>query len=256
MILYKYLSPEDGAAFLENPLLNFTPPKYFNDPFEVTSTYSVPTESKHVQARKIYNDEIYRTHYHILSLTRSPLNKLMWAHYAKDHKGYVVGIDVDQSFFTSRSTCSVPAQFGSVIYTQSKPDSSLLTATASSGCRYDFPTYEFENAELLQRLFLYKSIDWAYEEEVRIVKMLGNIGLHRGDNDPLNIERKEHFQITMEKESTRFRLRIPRQSIKEVYLGVGNDLSEIDKINAEYHDTHKFICTTDLFSWELKAKSL
>ena len=253
MILYKYFNPNDGNDFLKDLLLNFTPPKNFNDPFEVTSTYPWPTESKLVQERKKHTDEIYKTNYHVLSLTRSPLNKLMWAHYAKDHTGYVFGFDVNQSVFTNTDTCSIPVQFGSVIYTQKKPDSGLLTTTASSGCRYDFPTYKPEDAELLQRLFLYKSIDWTYEEEVRIVKMLGNLGLHRGPDDPLYVELNEQFQISHDTESTRFKLKLSAQSVKEIYFGIKNDFSMLDKVKADFQSADKFKCAPCSYTWDLKA---
>ena len=256
MILYKYFDPDSGDTFWDDLLINFTPPKYFNDPFEVTSTYPAPTKNINVIDRKRSTDEIYRTNYNVLSLTRSPLNKLMWAHYAKDHKGYVVGIDVNQSVFTNTDTCSIPVQFGSVIYTQTKPNSELLNVSAGSAFKYDFPTYKFDNAELLHRLFLYKSIDWAYEEEVRIVKMFGDIGLYRGDDDPINIEMREHFQVTTDNESTWFKLKVPANSIKEIYFGVNNDLSMLEKVQTNLPTTTKYKCATNSFTWDLIPNDL
>ena len=57
----------------------------------------------------------------ILSLTRTPLNALMWAHYGEEHKGFVIGYDVDDQFFKCKTNNLIPIQQGNVIYTKTKP---------------------------------------------------------------------------------------------------------------------------------------
>lgn len=257
MILYKYLDQQKGEQFLQNPLLNFTPPKFFNDPFEATASYPVFTDVDTILKRKKFTDEIYRSHYNILSLTRSPLNKLMWSHYTKDHRGYVIGIDMNQNVFTNLNTCTIPVQFGSVIYTETKPNAFILSESSDSAYRYDFPNYTLKNSEFLQRLFLYKSLDWAYEEEVRIVKMLGNIGLHPGEDNERYLEEKEQFITKTKNGMKRSFLKIPEESVKEIYFGVNVNINYFrDKIRIlknNFESIKIFKCEIDEFTWKLKA---
>ncbi len=82
-------------------------------------------------------------------------NLLMWSHYANSHKGVCVGYDVEllrQSFPNSKI-----ASFGWVQY----------------GKR--FPKVDFIKNELqsLNRVVRYKSIDWEYEKEIRIMSTPG-----------------------------------------------------------------------------------
>ena len=53
------------------------------------------------KAQEIFDRELART-IGILSLTESPDNLLMWAHYADSHQGFVIEFDPKSSFFAQR----------------------------------------------------------------------------------------------------------------------------------------------------------
>lgn len=104
MILYKYVSHEVGMKIIQNCSVGFTRPEHFNDPFEVEAAYhSVQGENPigvMNNTQRSIKKSIWKKTTGILSLTRQPLNPLMWAHYGCEHKGMVVGIDSSISEFT------------------------------------------------------------------------------------------------------------------------------------------------------------
>jgi hypothetical protein len=97
MILYKYLTLEAAAKVLDNNSIGFSQPQYFNDPFDMPSYPEEPTSNSldrmFSRLRTMGKDLAWAEHTGILSLTRTPTNALMWAHYAQNHEGVVIGID-------------------------------------------------------------------------------------------------------------------------------------------------------------------
>lgn len=87
----------------------------------------------------------------IKCFTPYPDNLLMWAHYADSHKGVCFEFDVleDPEFFT------FPVK---VVYEQ------------------DYPKINFSNVEETKKIYSTKSLDWAYEQEIRVMKL--RVGLH------------------------------------------------------------------------------
>jgi hypothetical protein len=120
MILYKYVGFDAGLKILETSTLGFSLPRDFNDPFEVTAlalmgeTVNVGVETQAVRSRFINK-------YAVLSLTRAPLNPLMWSHYADSHKGMVIGIDTEKAGLESFENYTIPAQRGAIIYVNTVP---------------------------------------------------------------------------------------------------------------------------------------
>ena len=66
------------------------------------------------------------SYYGVLSLTRNPLNALMWAHYGDQHAGVVIGINMEVAGFNKIETNLIPATYGDLIYTSSKPRNQQL----------------------------------------------------------------------------------------------------------------------------------
>ena len=121
MILCKYVPSDAGSSIIRGKSIGFSQPVYFNDPFELAATYPAPTEHNPVsqffdEIRTEGKRYIWRTQTAILSLTRSPLNPLMWANYSDGHRGFIIGFDAASSGFTEEEVNLVPAQYGSVIY--------------------------------------------------------------------------------------------------------------------------------------------
>ena len=137
----------------------------------------------------------------VLSLTRQPLNKLMLAHYADNHKGMVVGIDVTKvEDFTSRETCFIPAQYGSVVYTETMPTFNAMDEANEITDFFDHALFESR-----QRALLFKDSAWAMEEEVRVVKSLRSY--------------EENFSVEYIEGRPLYLYSLPQDAIAEVYLG-------------------------------------
>ena len=72
----------------------------------------------------------------------------MWAHYAVSHNGFLIGFDADEKIL---AVDSPHRDFGPVVYSHSKPSKSTFG--------------DISNLEL----FYWKSSEWVYEREWRIV---------------------------------------------------------------------------------------
>lgn len=90
----------------------------------------------------------------IFSLSKTPLDELLWAHYANSHKGYCLGYELETLLESDgyKNIHSYP-----VIYTK-KP--------ASIGY---FDVIKNKSKEMIQKFAFYKSKRWEYEQEHRIV---------------------------------------------------------------------------------------
>ncbi len=101
----------------------------------------------------------------ICCLTKDPLNLLMWAHYADDHKGFVVEFDIPiESYDKSESEIEfcellIPHE---VNYNQKKP----------------IITFDDSLEKKLEKQFLTKGKDWEYEQEERVVDYIRKAGIH------------------------------------------------------------------------------
>lgn len=173
MILYKYVDYDTGIKILDNPSVAFTRPQALNDPFE-TSAGKYPNE--HLQPLGAF-PRYYATNVNflILSLTRNPLNPIMWSHYGRSHTGFVFGIDCRLAGLNDDKECVLPAKYGSIIYTKSKPTHSYGGSENNAVIDGTLAEFDARSLEALQRIFLHKSVEWAYEEEVRVVKNLSKI---------------------------------------------------------------------------------
>ena len=171
-ILYKYYSYAGGKAALKSQNLGFRKPEFFNDPFELTAlSNSVGPVSKQ-ETLKARIDQL-KDQVAILCLTRSAFNPLMWAHYADQHQGFVIGYDVSGPFLNSPDYNLITVDSGDVLYTNTKTpfDLNPESMEALQGV-YQY-AMGFEGAAdraLARRLFLTKHASWVYEEEVRVVK--------------------------------------------------------------------------------------
>lgn len=80
--LYKYVSLDRVKDILDNNRLYLSDGMNFNDPFEITITDRKKRVIRHVEGL------------HILSLTNSYRNKLIWSHYTNSHKGVCITVKV------------------------------------------------------------------------------------------------------------------------------------------------------------------
>ncbi|WP_448647066.1 DUF2971 domain-containing protein [Pseudomonas mohnii] len=172
-ILYKYYSCGGGKAALKSQNLGFRKPEFFNDPFELTALSNSVGSFGKQETLKARIDQL-KDQVAILCLTRSAFNPLMWAHYADQHQGFVIGYDVSGPFLNSPEYNLITVDSGDVLYTNTKTSFALNPESmeALNGVFQHAMGFEGAAADraLARRLFLTKHASWVYEEEVRVVK--------------------------------------------------------------------------------------
>lgn len=219
---YKYVPFNEGSlAIIKDGTMKFTNPKDFNDPFDCYPELDIKATSEFVKktitpgeknkvdniiknkkgnlspAKKLlerqkylnqpkYTPEEYFEKFNnvgICCLSRNPLNLLMWAHYASEHKGFVVEF-------------SIPVRTGNELTEFRK---SINKAILSNEVRLDdIKKLRFDGIQKLlpskveykqdkpiinspdafQKHFLTKSLDWKYEQEERVIDDIRKAGIH------------------------------------------------------------------------------
>jgi hypothetical protein len=108
--------------------------------------------------QKLHREKINRE-IGILCLSANPRSILMWSHYADEHKGFVIGFDSDDDFFSHR--LGEPEDIGLlriVDYVNNRP---IVVIEKLKNENHDTPDY-----------FFTKNPDWDYEQEWRIIRFL------------------------------------------------------------------------------------
>lgn len=248
MILYKYVTLDTGLEhIIKGHSLKFSTPASFNDPHEL-STISFVGDENTTPDSKDKKFDINHC-YGILCLTRNPANLLMWAHYAKGerseaeakryfngtavaHGGLVIGIDINEAGLNNEENYLIPAKFGSMIYTATKPVNQYLQSNLELLSRGELTGYNPSHIETLQRVFLNKSQEWAYEEEVRVVKKI-----KPGRTDKITI---------------------PKSSIKSVYLGsgIGNSEQLLPEIRRHSPNAEIYAMELNVRDWGLTPRKI
>lgn len=222
-----------------------------NDPFETMAGIGHPRFDNILG--DFSRNQIIEHNYRIFCLTRDPLSSIMWSHYADQHHGIVIGIDSAAAGLEDEATCILPAQYGSMIYTRTKPNFAY-------GEKADLPpgfapadNYDHRSLQFLQRNFLYKSSEWHYEEEVRVLKTT-----HSLTNNILLPMHEDGYPPV-----TGAAFNIPNEAIREIYLGPRFYLDDCDKMA----DIFKFIISAaphavifdayrDRQSWRMTAAKI
>lgn len=179
MTIYKYLHP-DRIDVLENSQIRFSPFEELNDPFECLPNFSKYKREKQEFVKREFRERIGREippstliatlkplydkisetpkffgeSLIMLCLSKSNNNSLMWSHYADSHKGFVIGFDSESSFFEPNNGKSIHG-LREVKYSKIREDVIIKNLDEDI-------IKNFEN------FFFTKSIDWKYEEELRI----------------------------------------------------------------------------------------
>ncbi len=180
--------------------IKFSSPDEFNDPFDCAPDYDVKknieyisrrpdllktagkklglSPAKRLQHKKVMLRNIERATSEdnyganiskqsgICCLSKAPLNLLMWAHYAKDHTGFVVEFRIPQNVKCTKGEAYeyllkylYPLE---VVYSEDKPvidpsDNDVINT---------------------KKQYLTKSKDWEYEQEERVVDNMRGSGIH------------------------------------------------------------------------------
>lgn len=257
VILYKYYDTLGGGHALRSRRLGFRTPTHFNDPFELTalSNGNGPLAKQGTLRTQIHE---LKEQVVILSLTRSPLNPLMWAHYGREHTGIVIAYDVSGDFLNSQDYNLIPADSGDVIYTHTKSPFNLTPQTMQALLhvyQQGFgapgpPTYEHQ--AIARRLFLTKHASWVYEEEVRVVKIVHSLFEEEQlfQADPL---RANDFGGYLPEGLYLYKEQMP---VTGVYLGVKNNLlrDPVQRLELGSLGCPIYQLEVDDASWQLVAK--
>jgi len=190
--LFKYMSePRD---LFESGFLRLSQPAALNDPFEAAfCSESLEELASHFDVSKALDPEYGETSFtqHIknrmhqtgvISFSENKENLLMWAHYADEHRGIVVGVVHHpnvQSIFSNlfRADSLLNSSFGEE---WSPFDGVPKPVSYRKGLRYrndkfdyDYSNISAEGADrILYEVFMQKSDEWIYEQEHRVVLRL------------------------------------------------------------------------------------
>ena len=187
--LYKYVPLKCVVDILDNHRLYLSDGKNFNDPFEITVT----DESGNIR----YIDNL-----HILSLTNSYQNNLIWSHYTDSHKGICLTVKVP-------ADCVYP-----ICYVKERvKENTNLDELIAKNIKWRKKNLKkpFSLLSNDKKVAYIKNRKWEYENEYRII-------FNKYDESGLIYENGKWYMSV---------------KIKNVYLGVNfekNDQKTIDEI--------------------------
>lgn len=179
--IYKYFPAR--PEFFNNFLIRATHKAALNDPFEVFPSFDYTVwlvqalkDTSYGDTKEEIEDQIKDLidlgddkyidagtgvfqDYGIVSLTETRDNLLMWSHYADEHKGFVIEFDYSHLFFTKKhmemfNDNPLVNQIHRVLYRKERLN-------------------ELINDNIIEAYF-YKSDEWSYEKEHRLLLPLGN----------------------------------------------------------------------------------
>jgi len=176
MPIYKYVSPDTGLKYLGGWRLRYTRPADLNDPFEIDLRVRASVSTAAPNARSPATEEIRRqlaglgrmvedlqsglaataaNDIAILCFTRTRRHLLMWGHYAVSHSGMLLEFDETHACFRrdagEHPLADICGKVGDVVYSDDRPS---------------IPTLD---ADSVRRAAHTKSLEWAYEQEVRLL---------------------------------------------------------------------------------------
>lgn len=194
--LYKYVSFDVDMRvmdILDKYSIMFSPPSRFNDPFDCNPRYLdspnprasrpdlfkridrsdlSPAKNRILREQAVHrmraglkDDSMRQTilaGVGIVSLTRNPWSVLMWSHYADKHTGFMVEFETRSEFSKEQNGHEDRwlVAFG-VKYVNERPSVSYWGET---------------DALDVEKTFTYKSKEWEYEQEERVIKYSGGAG--------------------------------------------------------------------------------
>lgn len=187
--------------FFRNFMIRATPADELNDPFELK--FSEKQVRQYQENRGTFEDDyelheaigIIQSGYEdlgIISLSENYSNTVMWSHYAREHTGIVVQFEVSEheSFFVNEFGSDI---FGDVYilpekvrYNRELPQMSIIDELSEKDLNKIKNNEEFLYKKFNEIILLNKSIDWSYEQELRII-----VNLKDADSICFSIKKEE-----------------------------------------------------------------
>ena len=168
-LIYKYMSLPNGQKMkrirqLVEGKLWLSKKCLLNDPYELNMINSfglLPNAKK-------YYDEVVKTR-DIICFTKSPYNKLMWAHYANSFRGFCVEFKVKNKLPIHSVEYINNKIEMSDIYNKFYNDKEKIISFRYADDDENKISSEKKNAYKTIQIFFYKDSTWEYEEELRYV---------------------------------------------------------------------------------------
>lgn len=182
--LYKYYSALPDT-YLLNPTIKLTPPSALNDPFEniipgdiinFIFNDSEMSSIAHEYMRELKinrHDFIHQinmglAHCGIVSLSETPRNLLMWAHYGAQHKGICIGYKSD--FLNADSKNNIAESENDIPYfyhpIKVNYDTVRLAPNETKIIKHEGKSLMFN---ILSHMLTIKGDEWIYEKEHRCI---------------------------------------------------------------------------------------
>lgn len=201
---YKYLPFDEGSLrIITDGTIKFTRPSELNDPFDCSPDVNTDGIEDYLKTRpdilrragealKLSQEQLIKEQpaminrlktaaesgmlgqpasdkVGICSLSRDPLNLLMWAHYARYHTGFVVEFDI-------------PLVVADV---DSPPTDRFLDWLVPQVVEYEaakpIVILSDDKDTKTRKQFLIKGEDWRYEQEERVIDYVRGPGIHKYD---------------------------------------------------------------------------
>lgn len=199
---------DPSHEFFLAPKFRFTQPGVFNDPFEGQKSSASMLKilemhngngelTQQIEQFKKHGINLKYDNIGVLCLTTKPDNLLMWSHYAQNHEGFVLELDISHPFFNQKIK---------------KYDSDETCSYSGRPLKVQYRTDRYEGVwknDYIHDALLVKSIEWSYEEEYRMFH-----NLSEADNDPIQTDEED---INNQKSIVLFN--IPPECIKRVFIG-------------------------------------
>lgn len=166
--IFKYGPLSNLERTLKNLTISFSPLTSFNDIYEneYLVTYFANDEEDRKELIKQPHSPIqkikemvneYLSALKVTCFTKSPINNLMWSHYADMHLGICYCFD----FSKRHAPCTpIPVDWGEVNYSSKIPSIKV----------FQDQTSESMLLEIANEIVLTKSNDWSYEQEIRFFR--------------------------------------------------------------------------------------
>ena len=164
----------------------------------------------------------------ILCLSEKYDNLIMWAHYAQNHEGFVLGFNSeDPFFFQKRSEYDALRTLKKVKYKENRPEITFFNIKMSDSELADY---------LIENILLTKSNHWEIEDEWRIIFSL------KDADEIVDHDNKKSYLFKFPKElitSIYFGVRI-NDKLRDDMIKIIKDLSSSIKIYQAYLDQRKY----------------
>lgn len=240
-MIYKYYSPRDyNFEALENGYFFFSKAKYLNDPFD--TSFNLVSEKI---INKLFSGNAKKAsesmaNYGICCFSESWKNNILWAYYADNYRGFVIGYD-DKILsnmtgnLIQKIQIRIPFQKVSYIDNldelynqQSFPYYPLGNEKGIEGAPEFVPmsVSETYDPKQIDKFFTYlcavKSTSWSSEKEWRLIAAIDVMS--------------RDSQI-IKKEEKGYKIPIPKDCVKEIMVGYNFDESHnsvIDEVSKKY----------------------